>query len=164
MLKDKTLLVVDDEPDMLETITEILDRCSVETAGTYQEAEQLLKVSTYDMAILDIMGVNGLELLDVAAQRCIPAAILTAPALSPEYLLKAARRGAVAYFPKDSLVNLDSLLADVFDLMGEGTHPLEHTVQGLLPILEKRYGSAWKSEDSELVDTIKSKHDFNNNS
>jgi CheY-like chemotaxis protein len=159
VLKDKKLLVVDDEPDVLETIVEILEKCSLETAGTYREAERLLKSNTYDMVILDIMGVKGLELLDLAVQRSMPAAMLTGPALSPEYLLEAARRGTVAYFPKDDLVNLDSLMSEVFELLGAGSHPLEQSVQRLLPLLEERFGSDWKSEYSELLDTIKSKHD-----
>ena len=42
-LKDKVVLVVDDEPDVLETLVEMLDVCDVETASTYEEAKDALE-------------------------------------------------------------------------------------------------------------------------
>ena len=62
-LKNKVILVVDDEPDVLETVEEELDMCLIHKAGDYDTALQLLLSYTYDIVILDIMGVNGFELL-----------------------------------------------------------------------------------------------------
>ena len=94
MLKGKTILAVDDEPDVLETIVELLDMCRIETAGNFDKAQQLLRTRSYDMVILDIMGVKGLDLLDTAVEKAFPCVMLTAPALSPDYLLKAMQRGS----------------------------------------------------------------------
>ena len=62
-LQDKVILVVDDEPDVLETVEEELDMCLIHKATDYDTALQYLLSYTYDIVILDIMGVNGFELL-----------------------------------------------------------------------------------------------------
>ncbi len=71
-MKCKTILVVDDEPDILETIVEVLENFRVETAGTFNQATGLLETRAYDMAILDIMGVKGLDLLATAVRKKHP--------------------------------------------------------------------------------------------
>ena len=48
--------------------------CRIETAGNFDRARQLLKTRSYDMVILDIMGVKGLDLLDTAAGERFPVA------------------------------------------------------------------------------------------
>ena len=52
-LKDKVILVVDDEPDVLETVGEELDMALVHKAGDYDTALQYLLSYTYDVVILD---------------------------------------------------------------------------------------------------------------
>lgn len=59
-LKNKAILVVDDEKDVLETIEDNLDMCLIHKASDYDTALQYLSSYTYDAVILDIMGVNGL--------------------------------------------------------------------------------------------------------
>ena len=59
ILKGKKILVVDDEPDVLESLEEILDECDVETASSYESAKELFEKKNFDAAILDIMGVKG---------------------------------------------------------------------------------------------------------
>jgi DNA-binding response OmpR family regulator len=71
VLKGKTILAVDDEPDVLETIVEVLDSCLIETAGAFSTAQKLLETKEYDIVILDIMGVKGLHLLDLAVKRSL---------------------------------------------------------------------------------------------
>ena len=80
-LNGKKILIVDDEPDILETLTDLLDMCVTETAEDFETATSLLKQNTYDMTVLDIMGVNGYELLETAKQKEIPSVMLTAHAL-----------------------------------------------------------------------------------
>ncbi len=65
-LNDKYILVVDDEEDILETIEEMLDNAKLDLAGDYQSASEKIKNNKYDLAILDIMGVNGMQLLEEA--------------------------------------------------------------------------------------------------
>jgi len=88
LLKDKVVLVVDDEPDILETVAEELDMCLLHKADNYDTAIQYLISYTYNIVILDIMGVNGFELLKTSVSRRFPTVMLTAHALSPEYLKK----------------------------------------------------------------------------
>lgn len=83
MLEGKAVLPVDCEPDVLETIVEVLDLRLVESAGTFARAEQILQTGNYDIVILDVMGVRGLHLLDLAVERKFLAVMLTAPALRP---------------------------------------------------------------------------------
>src|SRR4030042_370199 len=67
-LKDKVVLVVDDEPDVLETVADELDMCIVHKAKDYDTGLQYLLSYTYDVVILDIMGVNGFELLKTRSE------------------------------------------------------------------------------------------------
>lgn len=150
MLQGKTILAVDDEPDILETIVEVLDMCRIEPAGTFSTARQLLETREYDIVILDIMGVKGLHLLDLAVKRRFPAVMLTAPALSPDYILKSMRQGAISYISKEELVHLDSLLSELFAIMATGQSPWRHTLSRLEPLLDERFPSDWRHEYREL--------------
>ena len=109
-LKDKFILVVDDEPDVLETVEEELDMCMIRKATDYETAMQYLAGYTFDIVILDIMGVNGFELLKDAVSRGFPAVMLTAHALSPESLKKSIKLGAVSFLPKEKIPELRSFL------------------------------------------------------
>ena len=90
LLNSKRILAVDDEPDVLELIKEEIlgaaPNCVLDTATTYEGALELMASWTYDLVILDIMGVRGFDLLGLAVKReyPFPTVILTAHALSPE--------------------------------------------------------------------------------
>ena len=43
LLDGKKILIVDDEPDVLEVLTELLDMCEVVTASTFEQAKELLE-------------------------------------------------------------------------------------------------------------------------
>jgi CheY-like chemotaxis protein len=106
LLKDKIVLAVDDEVDVTDTIVEVLDMCLVRKANDYETARQLF-------VILDIMGVNGFELLKTSVKRGFPTVMLTAYALTPEALEKSIKLGAVSFLPKEKMSDLDEFLADV---------------------------------------------------
>jgi hypothetical protein len=53
-LDGKWLLIVDDEPDVLETLTDILDMCRIDTAPDFESAEKFLSKNSYDAAVFDI--------------------------------------------------------------------------------------------------------------
>jgi len=112
-LKDKTILVVDDEPDVLEIVEEELDMCSIDKASDYDTAIQYIRSYTYDIVILDIMGVNGFELLKASVARRFPTVMLTAHALSPESLKSSIKLGAVSFLPKEEIPQLRTFLEDV---------------------------------------------------
>ena len=94
ILKGKKFLIVDDDLDIIEFMEEALDMCELHTADEYDTARQMLEDNDYDMAVLDIMGVNGYELLSLANKRGIPAVMLTAHALSADNFAKSMSGGA----------------------------------------------------------------------
>ena len=96
ILEGKRLLIVDDEPDVLATLSELLNMCQIDAALNFDVAEQFLNANTYDAAILDIMGVRGYDLLSVANQKGIPALMFTAHALNPDDFVKSIEGGANA--------------------------------------------------------------------
>ena len=69
LLKGKHILAVDDEEDILETIEDILDQSIIDKARDYENASEKIKAGKYDLVILDIMGVRGLELLEESVER-----------------------------------------------------------------------------------------------
>ncbi|MBL7212162.1 MAG: response regulator [Desulfobacteraceae bacterium] len=144
-LKDKVVLVVDDEPDVLETVEEELDMCLMHKAADYDTALQYLLSYTYDIVILDIMGVNGFELLKTAVSRGFPTVMLTAHALSPESLKKSIKLGAVSFLPKEKISELRSYLEDV--VLGEGKPVWTKLFDKLGGYFEKRFGPDWKERD-----------------
>jgi DNA-binding NtrC family response regulator len=113
ILQDKVVLVVDDEVDVTDTVTEVLDVCFVRTANDYDTARQYLMSYTFDIVILDIMGVNGFELLKLSVKRGFPTVMLTAYALTPEALEKSIKLGAVSFLPKEKMSEIDDFIADV---------------------------------------------------
>ena len=119
-LKGKKILAVDDEPDVLaELEDEILlacPDCTFEKAIDYEGAAKLLKSKEYDIVILDIMGVRGFDLLEIAVSRKFKVAMLTAHALNPEALQKSHDLGARAYLPKEKLAEIVPFLEDVLQL------------------------------------------------
>ena len=144
-LKDKVVLVVDDEPDVLETVEEGLDMCLIHKAGDYDTALQYLLSYTYDVVILDIMGVNGFELLKNAVSRGFPTVMLTAHALSPESLKKSIKLGAISFLPKEKITELASFLEDV---VTDGGKPVwQKLFDRLGDYFNKRFGPDWKEKD-----------------
>jgi DNA-binding response OmpR family regulator len=144
-LKNKVVLVVDDEPDVLETVAEELDMCLVHKAGDYDTALQYLLSYTYDIVILDIMGVNGFELLKNAVSRGFPTVMLTAHALSPESLKKSIKLGAVSFLPKEKTSELTSFLEDV--VLERGKPVWQKLFDRLGNYFNKRFGPDWKEKD-----------------
>jgi DNA-binding NtrC family response regulator len=144
-LQDKVVLVVDDEPDVLETVAEELDMCLVHKAGDYDTALQYLLSYTYDIVILDIMGVRGFELLKNAVSRGFPTVMLTAHALSPESLKKSIKLGAVSFLPKEKTSELTSFLEDV--VLGRGKPVWQKLFDRLGNYFNRRFGPDWKEKD-----------------
>jgi CheY-like chemotaxis protein len=149
-LKGIHILAVDDEEDVLETIVEILDESRVDTAREYQGASEKIKKRKYDLAILDIMGVDGLKLLEETVARGIPTVMLTAHAISPETLMESLQKGAISYLHKETLADLDNLLDDLLGAHQRGEPPWKLLFDKLGHFFDKRFGSAWKEKDQEF--------------
>ena len=51
ILAGKKILIVDDEPDVIESIEEILEECDIEAASSYESAKELFEKKDFDAAI-----------------------------------------------------------------------------------------------------------------
>lgn len=145
LLKDKIILVVDDEPDVLDSVGEILDMCLLYKARSYEEGKEYLMGYTIDIAILDIMGVNGLDLLKRAVEKGIPTVMLTAHALTPDVLKKSMKLGAVTFLPKEKMSELEDFLKDV--VLGGGKPIWAKFFDRLGSYFDARFGPDWKEKD-----------------
>lgn len=146
-LAGKTILAVDDEPDVLDTLVELLEMCQVITKTNYDEAVDYLKQNSPDLAILDIMGVNGFELLKRCVAKKIDAVMLTAHALSVESLKKSLELGARGYFPKEKMVDIASFLEEV--VTHEHTEAWQRLFDRLREFLNDTFGADW---DKDLIE------------
>jgi len=147
----KRVLVVDDEPDVLESVSALLEICKIDTAASFEEGQKLLEENEYDVAILDIMGVRGFDLLAVANRRGIPALMLTAHGLSEENLKKSAEDGASYYAPKDELKNIRYFVADVLEATEKKKSAWIKWFERLGGFYDKRFGgSDWRDKEKEF--------------
>ena len=86
LLENKRILIVDDESDILETLEDLLPTARITTAASFDAAREALENQAFDLAILDIMGVDGYELIKIAVEKNVTAVMLTARALGPEHV------------------------------------------------------------------------------
>jgi CheY-like chemotaxis protein len=156
VLKDKVILIVDDEPDILDTVAEELNMCIVHKAKDYDMALQFLLSYTYDAVILDIMGVNGFELLKASVERGFPTLMLTAHALTPDALKKSIKLGAVSFLPKERISDLIEFLEEV--VIDSGKPLWIKFFDKLGSYFNKRFGPDWKEKDKffkEFEDSLR---------
>jgi CheY-like chemotaxis protein len=146
-LAGKRILAVDDEADILESIEDILDMANVEVARDYDTASEKIRSGRYDLAILDIMGVNGLVLLEEAVAKGIPTVMLTAHAVNPDTLMSSIRKGAISYLPKETLAELDTLLEELMAAQAAGKPPWKLLFDKLGDYFDERFGPDWKAKD-----------------
>ncbi len=120
LLEGKKILIVDDEADILETLEEELVMCELSTASNFHEARDLLESQNFDMAILDIMGVRGYKLLEIANEKKVIAIMLTAHALSPNNVIRSRGEGAAFYVPKEKMSDIQTFLIDILEAKEKG--------------------------------------------
>jgi CheY-like chemotaxis protein len=152
ILNGKTILAVDDEPDVLSVLEEEIlgaaPKCKFEKVTTYEEAAKKLESETYDVVILDIMGVRGFDLLDLAVKRNLRVAMLTAHALTPEALKRSFEMKARAYLPKEKLGEIVPFLEDV--LKHEYLPGWKRLMKKLGKYFKARWGEYWQKEEAEF--------------
>jgi DNA-binding response OmpR family regulator len=150
--KDKLVLAVDDEQDVLETIRDLLPESGVvlHTATTFELARELLASYSYDLVILDIMGVRGFDLLKIASIHKLPTVMLTAHAVNPDGLRQSIQLGARAYLPKDMIHSLVPFLEDVMKLNYQTVwkKALDHVGS----LFDKKFGSNWRKSEQAFWD------------
>ena len=154
LLIGKKVLIVDDEPDVLETLEEILHMCEVVKAGTFEEAKKQLESRSFDLAILDIMGVNGYQLLEIAVRKKITAVMLTAHALSPEDTMRSYKGGAAYYIPKDKMTKLTDYLSDVLEAKKKGKSTWIPFMGWAEAYYSTKFGPKWKDTDKDFWEKL----------
>jgi DNA-binding NtrC family response regulator len=145
LLEGKKILIVDDEPDVLDTLEQLLEMCETVCATTFEEAKNYLETEYFDIIILDIMGVDGYELLKIAKKRHMIAAMLTAHALTPSNVVKSYKEGAASYIPKDEISNITLFLNDILEAKEQGKNFWWRWLDRLDSFFEKRFGPDWKT-------------------
>jgi len=136
LLKGKKILVVDDEPEVLDTLAELLDMCQLVRATSFEAARDLLRTQYFDIAVLDIMGVDGFRLLEIATDKKMLAVMLTAYALRPENIRLSLEKGAAYFVPKDRIADIAIFLGDVLAADQKGTshwNTWADRLDGILP-------------------------------
>jgi CheY-like chemotaxis protein len=156
ILAGKKILIVDDEPDVLDILEESLRTCLITKATTFASAKEMLETKGFDLAILDIMGVDGYALLEIANSKNIPAVMLTAHAFTPDNLLKSMKEGAASYLPKEEITGIAEFLAELFEAKAKGLSPWTPW-QNRFPssYFSTRFGAAWRSADKEFLSQLK---------
>lgn len=150
LVEHKRILIVDDEADVLETLESLLPMCEVVKATTFDQARDLLETETFDMAILDIMGVDGYGLLETANRRKVIAVMLTAHALSPEDTVKSYREGAAYFIPKEKMADIHTYLNDVLDAREKGKHFWWRWLDRFAAHYDRKFGKEWRVNDKEF--------------
>lgn len=155
ILNNKRVLAVDDEPDVLETLKEHLedyDGLIFDMAQDYESGYHLLRSWTYDVVILDIMGVRGFDLLNASSTLGFPTVMLTAHAMTRESLRKSIELGARAFIPKEKMPEITQFLEDVLTL---------NHYKGWLKVFDrlggffnKAFGSGWQKSEKEFWDSL----------
>jgi len=150
LLNGKRVLIVDDEPDILETLEILLPMCKVEKASSFEQAKRVLESGPLDIAILDIMGVDGYKLLDIAKSKGIITVMLTAHALSVDDTIKSYKGGAASYLPKDKMADIEGFLRDILQAKAEGKHSWWSWLDKLGSYYEKKFGPNWQEKDKDF--------------
>lgn len=149
-LAHKRIIIVDDEPDVLETLEELLPMCDVVKASSFGEAKDLLEIQYFDIAILDIMGVNGYKLLEIANKKKVMAVMLTAHALSPEDTVKSYEEGAAYYVPKEKMYEITTYLNDILEAKEQGKNFWSRWLGRFEVYFDEKFGPDWKDKDKDF--------------
>ncbi|MFQ3566006.1 MAG: response regulator [Aggregatilineales bacterium] len=125
-LKPIRILVVDDDPELLQLVKVLLERIQAETitAENAKAAAQILRTSPLpDLLILDLMlpDISGIEFLRQMRARSefdsIPVLVLSA-LIDPLHIKEALEAGADRYLTKPYIVN--NLLSVVQEILRTG--------------------------------------------
>jgi len=146
LLDGKRILIVDDEPDVLDTLEDLLTMCRITKAATFEQAEALLADQYFDMAILDIMGVQGYKLLDICNAKRVIGVMLTAYAMTPEDIKRSYENGAASFVPKEKMADIATYLTDIYEAKEKGKSLWWRWYDRLADYFEKKFGPDWQKD------------------
>ncbi len=151
ILTGRRVLIVDDEQDVLDTLVGLLDMCKLDTAASFDQAKTLMESNDYDLTVLDIMGVRGFDLLQVAKKRNIPALMLTAHSLTSESLKKSAEEGAAYFAPKDKMSDIALFAADVIESKDKKKSSWLRVFDRLGGFYDRKFGGTdWREKEKKF--------------
>jgi DNA-binding NtrC family response regulator len=153
-LDNKKILIVDDEPDILDTLEELLSMCKVVKQTNFNEAANLLNSKRFDIAILDIVGVDGYELLEIANKKRVITVILTTNALSIEDTVESLKKGAALFIPKEKMIEIETYLKDILEARKNGEHPWWRWMDRFDSFYEDRFGPDWKNQSRSFLENF----------
>ncbi|MCG6893575.1 MAG: response regulator [Desulfobacteraceae bacterium] len=151
ILEGKRILAVDDEPDVLDTLEDLLsdnEGLILDRATDYDSGFHLLRSWSYDAVILDIMGVRGFDLLNASVHLGFPTVMLTAHAFSVPDLKQSIEMGARAYIPKEKMFDIAAFLEDVITLSHGSS--LRQMFRRLGGFFNRKFGSEWMEDEKRF--------------
>src|SRR4030042_6718976 len=152
ILSGRKFLAVEDEPDVLTVLEEEImgacPDCKFDKATTYEKAAELINSNSYDVVILDIMGVRGFDLLALSVSRNFRVAMLTAHALTPEALKRSFDMKARAYLPKEKLGEIVPFLEDV--LKYDSLPGWKRLFEKLKGFFDTKWGEYWEKAEANF--------------
>ena len=151
LLEGKRILIVDDEPDVLDTLEDLLTMCRITKAATFEQAKALLADQYFDMAILDIMGVHGYKLLEICNEKRVIGVMLTAYAMTPEDIKKSYESGAASFVPKEKMAEITTYMTDIYEAKEKGKNLWWRWYDRLANYCEKKFGPDWQKDHSFKV-------------
>ncbi|MBN2033772.1 MAG: response regulator [Deltaproteobacteria bacterium] len=157
LLNNKRVLAVDDEPDVLDTLREQLEGFPglvLDGAMNYETGYHLLRSWTYDLVILDIMGVRGFDLLNASVSLGFPTVMLTAHVLTQEALERSIRMGARAYIPKEKMAEIIPFLEDVLSLSYRPGW--KRVFERLGGFFNAKFGPVWQKKEKQFWESVAS--------
>jgi DNA-binding response OmpR family regulator len=154
-LHGKAVLIVDDEPDVLATMEQLLPMCRISKASSFIEAKNLLETQHFDITILDIMGVDGYKLLELAVKRKVMAVMLTAHAFSIQDTVRSFKGGAASYVPKEKMAEIATYLNDILEAAEKGKAIWWRWLDRLSEYYDKVFGPNWQDHDKEFWDKFR---------
>ena len=151
LLEGKRVLIVDDEPDVLDTLEDLLAMCKLTKASTFEKAKEKLETQYFDIAILDIMGVEGYELLKITQERDVIGVMLTAHALTPDHIEKSFQEGAGSFVPKEKITDISVFLNDMLEAKEKGKSFWWRWFDRLADYFERKFGPEWQKKHGITV-------------
>jgi DNA-binding NtrC family response regulator len=155
LLKTKKVLIVDDETDVLETLEGLLYMCKVTRAHSFREAKELLETESFDVAVLDIMGVDGYALLEIAKRNKVISVMLTAHALSVQDTIASFEKGAAFFVPKEKMGAIATYLNDVLGAKEKGQNSWWRWLDRFASYYDKKFDSEWRNRREEFLEKMK---------
>ena len=119
-----TILIVDDEPQIVQTIADYFPEFTILTAGNGEEGLRAMDESMPDLIVTDIImpDMEGIEFIQQATQRypSIPVVAMSGSPLGQKYLEDAIRFGAIEKIQKPfDLEELEAIINKLLDNKAE---------------------------------------------